>query len=269
MRTRSEWDPNRYVDVSNQQMQWALETLQNAALRGNEDILDVGCGDGKITASIAEITTGRVLGIDRSRTMIAYAKQTHECSDKPNLQFDIGEAETYRPQMNVHIIVSFTALHWVSDHQTLLGHFNDILADAGKLVLQFPGQGNAEPLIEVAFEIMNDSQWKPYFTDFRFPWSFFAVDQYTEWLKQAGFRPHDVKLLGKAMAHQGTQGLAAWMKATWLPFTERVPSSEHEAFLSAITDRYCRQFAPDKTGTVYTQMYRLQVIADKDRSDIP
>ncbi len=261
----SEWNPGSYVNVSSQQMQWALETLHSAAVGGNENILDVGCGDGKITALIAEMTTGQVLGIDRSRAMIEHARETHQAPDKPNLRFDVGDAETYRPQLDIHIIASFTALHWVYDHAALLRHFNRILAGAGKLALQFPGQGNAKSLIEVAFDIMKEAPWKSYFTDFRFPWTFFAVNEYTELLRHTGFRPRSVELLGKAMAHQGASGLAAWIKATWLPFMACVPVDEHESFLLAITNRYCRQFPPDKTGTVYTQMYRLQVIADKNR----
>jgi trans-aconitate 2-methyltransferase len=258
-----DWNPRDYVGVSSQQMQWALETLQNAAFAGSENVLDVGCGDGKITASISEETTGKVLGIDRSSSMIAYAKQQHEGPSRRNLRFEIGEAETYRPTLAIDLITSFTALHWVSDHQKLLRHFSGILKKHGKLALQFPGHGNAASLIETAFEIMGSDRWRPFFTNFRFPWSFFSVEQYNHLLKQAGFIPRDVKLIGKTMSHEGAIGLRAWMKSTWLPFTERVPSGEVDGFLSAITDLYCRRFPADESDTVHTQMYRLQVIAEK------
>jgi trans-aconitate 2-methyltransferase len=57
-------------------------------LQGNESILNVGCGDGKITADFAEsFPSSRVIGIDSSPEMIDYAQQTYPTSQYSNLSF--------------------------------------------------------------------------------------------------------------------------------------------------------------------------------------
>ncbi|MCG8478984.1 MAG: class I SAM-dependent methyltransferase, partial [Spirochaetales bacterium] len=134
------WNAEKYAGISQQQMQWALQTLGSASVAGDEDILDVGCGDGKITAAIAKITTGSVIGIDRSREMIVYATRHHRTSERDNLSFRVGHAESFFPEKLVDVITSFTALHWVSDHNHLLRHFTSILSERGTLALQFPGR---------------------------------------------------------------------------------------------------------------------------------
>ena len=61
------WDGDDYHKNSNSQQKEALKLLDEHPIRGDESILDVGCGDGKITAEIANrVPEGRVLGIDKS-----------------------------------------------------------------------------------------------------------------------------------------------------------------------------------------------------------
>jgi trans-aconitate methyltransferase len=47
------WDPAQYARCSDAQMRWAEKLLSRLALTGNEVVLDLGCGDGKITAALA------------------------------------------------------------------------------------------------------------------------------------------------------------------------------------------------------------------------
>jgi len=67
-----------YARNSDAQLQWAQELRQNLNLQGNESVLDVGCGDGKITADFATtLPRSRVTGVDSSPEMIAYATRTY------------------------------------------------------------------------------------------------------------------------------------------------------------------------------------------------
>jgi len=59
------WNPEDYAKSSDTQLKWAQELRQNLNLQGNESVLDVGCGDGKITADFATtLPKGRVTGVD-------------------------------------------------------------------------------------------------------------------------------------------------------------------------------------------------------------
>ncbi|AKB75292.1 Trans-aconitate 2-methyltransferase [Methanosarcina lacustris Z-7289] len=71
------WNPELYASSSSAQKSWGLELLTKLPLTGSERILDVGCGDGKLSAEIAKkLPESFVLGIDLSEAMVCFAK-TH------------------------------------------------------------------------------------------------------------------------------------------------------------------------------------------------
>lgn len=79
------WNPEDYAKNSDAQLKWAKELKQSLNLQGDESVLDVGCGDGKITANFATtLPRGRVVGIDSSPDMIAYATRTYAAHVYPN-----------------------------------------------------------------------------------------------------------------------------------------------------------------------------------------
>ena len=72
---------------------WARELIARIQLRGDEHILDVGCGDGKVTAEIARaVPRGSATGIDASPQMIAFAKKTFPRGKFSNLEFQVMDA---------------------------------------------------------------------------------------------------------------------------------------------------------------------------------
>ncbi len=73
-----QWDPKDYAQNSGAQQGWAEDLMERLRLAGNERILDIGCGDGKVSASLAErVPEGTVVGIDSSAEMIRYANVTY------------------------------------------------------------------------------------------------------------------------------------------------------------------------------------------------
>jgi len=72
------WSGQQYRENSDPQKRFALKGLERLALLGNEIVLDVGCGDGRITAEIARrVPAGRAVGIDASPSMIAACVENH------------------------------------------------------------------------------------------------------------------------------------------------------------------------------------------------
>ena len=65
------WDASDYERNSAQQQVWAAELLAKLDLSSGETVLDVGCGDGKVTAELA--APGRVVGVDTSAEMVELA----------------------------------------------------------------------------------------------------------------------------------------------------------------------------------------------------
>ncbi|NEO17016.1 MULTISPECIES: class I SAM-dependent methyltransferase, partial [unclassified Moorena] len=77
MTNQNQWNADDYANNSSAQLNWAKELIKKLSLMGNETLLDIGCGDGKITAKFASIiNNGSVLGIDSSQTMVELARKT-------------------------------------------------------------------------------------------------------------------------------------------------------------------------------------------------
>jgi len=77
-----------YSSNSSAQKNWGFELLAKLNFKGNERVLDVGCGDGKLSAEVAQILPkGSVLGIDLSEDMISFARNNYTQDKFPNLTF--------------------------------------------------------------------------------------------------------------------------------------------------------------------------------------
>src|SRR5215471_1288731 len=73
------WNAADYAANSAVQLVWARELIERLHLRGDERILDVGCGDGKVSMELARaVPRGAVVGIDASPQMIEFARQASE-----------------------------------------------------------------------------------------------------------------------------------------------------------------------------------------------
>src|ERR1035438_5933679 len=93
------WNAADYAANSAAQHGWARELIARLALRGDEQVLDVGCGDGKVTAEIARVLkSGGITGIDSSRQMIEFARKTFPQAKHPNLNFQVMDARCIRSE---------------------------------------------------------------------------------------------------------------------------------------------------------------------------
>jgi trans-aconitate methyltransferase len=125
------------------------------------------------------------------------------------------------------------------------------------------GKGNAQDVLAVIEEYISEEDCKPYFKNFSFPYGFYGPEQYKTWLKDTGFIPERVELIPKDMTLAGKDGLADWIRTTWLPFTERVPAALRDTFISEIVDRYVAAYPLDSKGNAHVKMTRLEVQATK------
>lgn len=262
--TSYSWDAGDYAKQSANQQKWARELITKLNLHGNEYILDIGCGDGKVTAEIAlQLSNGSVTGIDNSSSMIDLARTNFPRSQYPNLSFEIGDARTFLFNSQFDLIFSNAVLHWVIDHRPVLKNIYHCLKPGGRILLQMGGKGNAANILTVLDEMRLENKWKSYFMDFDFPYGFYGDQEYRTWLVETGFIIKRVELIPKIMTHPNKEGLEGWIRTTWLPYTQRVPNSDRDAFINEIATRYIQKQPTDSGGIIKINMMRLEVEAAK------
>ena len=258
------WDPEAYGKSSSEQKKWAEEVISKIRIGGNERVLDIGCGDGKITTHIASLVPeGSVVGIDNSTEMITFAQGKFPQSSWPNLSFQYGDASDLKYVDEFDLVVSFACLHWVTDHKPVLEGIKRSLKSGGKLFIQFGGRGNASEVLKVIDNLISRKKWASYFKDFAFQYAFFGPEEYKRWLDQVGLRAARVELIPKDMVQPGLEGLASWIGSTWLPYIERIPDELRHDFIREIAEGYISDHPLDSNGQVHVRMMRLEVEAEK------
>lgn len=256
------WNPTDYSRHSSQQQKWAQELIAKLALKGNETVLDIGCGDGKVTAELAEhLPRGSVLGIDSSKAMVDFAKESFGNRNRRKLRFREKDARFLDYSQEFDLIFSNATLHWIWDHKPVLEGVFRALKPGGRMVIQMGGKGCAADVREVLDEMMAEPRWRQYFVGFTFQHGFHAPEEYRKWLKSAGLEPIRVELFPKDMTHAGANGLAGWLRTTWMPYIHAVTETLRGDFLDELVERFIAKHPLDADGNAHVAMVRLEVEA--------
>jgi len=256
------WDAEDYSNNSTAQRDWARELILKLNLKGTESVIDIGCGEGKITAEIAsQLPGGKILGIDRSNNMIDLAKKNYPQLKYPNLSFKMIDARNLQFKEEFDIVFSNAALHWIKDHSSVISEIKNSLKSQGRLLLQMGGKGNAESLISILGNMMAKKEWNKYFHGFEFPYGFYESETYILWLKEAGLNPIRVELIQKKMSYKNKEDLAGWIRTTWHPYTNCVPIHKRTEFINKLIKEYLEKYPLDNKGCVHVDMVRLEVDA--------
>ncbi len=282
----AKWNAADYAANSAVQQTWARELIAKLKLRGDENILDVGCGDGKVTAELARaVPRGAVTGIDASAEMIAFAQKAFPPSAISNLKFQICDARKISSQKfgkKSDVVFSNAALHWVDDHEKILRGAAAVLKSGGRLVISCGGKGNAQDVFVALRPEMRLKRWREFFRQMPTPYFFYTPSDYEKWLPKSGFKIQKLKLTPKDATYNGAEGFATWLRTTWIPYVQRVPEKVGQAsslsmsgqmpdpqknlreeFIAAVTERYLAKHPPDADGKIHVKMVRLEIDAVK------
>jgi trans-aconitate methyltransferase len=260
------WDPKLYSSNSSAQKSWGFELLAKLNFKGNERFLDVGCGDGKLSAEVAKILPeGTVLGIDLSEAMIAFARNHYPQEKFPNLAFMQANASELTFDSEFDIVFSNAVLHWIRAPEAALKGFWKSLKPGGVFLAQFGGRGNAAEIFKIIDSMLEEEKWSSYFRDFAFPYGFYGPEEYSKWLVDAGFSIKRLELISKDMALEGEKGLFASIESTWHPYIQQVPQELKGDFINELVALFVKNYPSDDKGYVHVQMKRLEIEAYREK----
>ncbi len=224
-----DWDARTYHRVSAPHQDWAEVLFDRLALRGDETVLDAGCGSGRVTAKLVErLPAGRVIAVDGAPSMVAEAREL--LGDRATvLQSDLTALELDDP---VDAIFSSAVFHWVADHDALFRRLFAALRPGGRLVAQCGGAGNIAAFRAQADVVAARDPYAPYLRGWRGPWNYASAEETAQRLTHAGFvdvdtwlQPWDVPL----------DDPEPFLRAVCLhPLTERLPEELRAAYVGDV-----------------------------------
>lgn len=264
----TEWNAVGYAEISGLQEAMAEEQLSLLTLSGQERILDVGCGNGKITAKIAarlsaQAAGGTVLGTDSSQEMIAFAASHFASSAYPNLRFEVADARSLPYRDEFDLVVSFNALHWVVEQEQALRAIAQALKPAGRAILRFVSEGERQCIEDVIEETRKSARWSSYFQNFQQPYRHFTPTQYRVLAEQSGLDTTSLRVKDEAWDFKSREAFTAFCRVTLVEWTRFLPEGERLAFVADVLDRYQRVAATTPAEANTFKFYQIELVLER------
>jgi trans-aconitate 2-methyltransferase len=226
-----EWDAQTYDKVSDPQFSWGLEVLERLDLKGDERVMDAGCGSGRVTAKLLEkLPDGRVLCVDASESMIEKARET--LGDRVDYMVaDLSQLEIPEP---VDVVFSTATFHWVPDHDVLFSRLHDALRPGGRLVAQCGGEGNVAKHAQAIVSVATRPEFADHFQDMSIMWNFASPGETEERLRNARFEDVSCWLEDKPVQPEHPYEFTTTV--TMGPHLSRLPEEKRRAFAEAVLE---------------------------------
>ena len=187
-RDAREWNAESYHRVSGPQTAWGRRVLSRLTVRGDERVIDAGCGTGRLTGDLMQmLPEGRLIAIDRSWNMLLTAR----ANLRPVFGTRISYVRVELPTMPfiawADLIFSTATFHWVRDHAMLFREMLQSLRPGGRLFAQCGGGPNLAEAHRLAETVMRQEPFAEYFHDWPVIWEFSTAELAAERLYAAGF----------------------------------------------------------------------------------
>ena len=237
--TPDPWHGADYAHHSDLQAAMADEVLAQLVLRGDEQVLDLGCGDGKISARIAaRLAGGAVLGVDASADMVAYAQRQFGADQWPNLRFEVADARRLGFEARFDLVVSFNALHWVPQAADALRGIRRALKPEGLARLRLVTPGALTSLEEVAEAVRREPHWAGAFVGFSDPYLHLGAEEYVALAESLGLRRVSLRSESKRWDFHTEEAFFGFCNAGFGAWIQRLPEERRRAFVEETMGRY-------------------------------
>ncbi|MBT1451778.1 methyltransferase domain-containing protein [Glaciecola sp. XM2] len=244
--SKTQWEPKQYNHVADFVARLGEPLLELLAPKTSDHVLDVGCGDGKLTEKLVPLCA-HVVGIDASAQMVGAARQI-------NIDAHVKDAEQLDFNEQFDRIISNAALHWMLCPESVIDSIHRALKPRGVFVAEFGGMGNAQSIVDALTSSLRKRN-----IPFDNPWYFPSDAEYKALLEKHGFEVNYIELFDRLTPLP--QHLHDWV----LTFGQSFLECASEAQKQAILEEVAAQVAPGLliNGQWHVDYVRLRLKAVK------
>jgi len=241
--TKRGWDGKTYDRIGTPQLEWGKVVLDRLDLRGDETIVDAGCGSGRVTELLLErLPDGQVIALDGSASMIEAARE--RLGGYANIEFAVMDLlDLDLAGRLVDGIISTATFHWITDHARLFEQLHAIVRPGGQLVAQCGGKGNIASVLRASYTVMAEPAWSQWFEGYVDPHRFADAPETEDLLRSAGFAEATCWLQD---APVNPPEPPVFLSSVILGGAmERLPAERQDAFIAAVLGRLPEPFEAD------------------------
>ena len=220
------------------QARWGAAVLDRLPLRGDERVLDAGCGSGRVTAQLlARLRGGSVVALDASVAMVDEARR--RLGADPRVTFVVADLlEPLPVAPPVDAILSTATFHWITDHDRLFRNLAAVLRPGGWLVAQCGGGDNVASVLAAAAAVAPDFGLDPAFRGSR---NFATPEETAERLAAAGFTEIQTWLHPEPTPFEPGEPLETFLATVVLrEHLALLPEADRARFVHAVAERMPR-----------------------------
>jgi trans-aconitate methyltransferase len=243
------WDPQAYGQNGAFVHGLAGGVVEWLDAQPGERLLDLGCGDGQLTARLAA-TGAHVQGVDASPQMVAAARARGISADEAS-----AEALPYEDGA-FDAVFSNAALHWVRDHDAMMTQVHRVLKPGGRFVAEMGGHGNVAAILIALIATLERHGLGNLESDVNY---YPTPAAYTRRLEKHGFRVERIELIPRPTP-LAASGLEGWLKTFRAGVLEHVPEPLRDRVIAETCELAARGLR-DEEGNWVADYVRLRFIA--------
>lgn len=232
--------------------EYGKDVLSLLTPKPGERILDVGCGTGHLTKSIADAGAA-VVGIDSSAEMIAKAKESY-----PDIAFQVADARDFAFPEPFDAVFSNAALHWVLEPERAVVSMANALRPGGRFVIEMGGKGNVGRILTALETAMRALAGVEVSARNYFP----SIGEYTPLLEKHGLDIEQAWLFDRPTPlDDGENGVRNWLTMFRGSVFDGLSDDLKEAVLSSVETTLHPELFADGNWTA--DYRRLRITARK------
>ncbi len=243
------WDPERYARNARFVAELGAPVVDLLAPRAGERILDLGCGDGVLTAKLAALGC-QVIGVDASAPQIDAARKLGLDARVVN-----GEALDFDSEFDA--VFSNAALHWMRDPAQVIAGVKRALRPHGRFVGELGSHGCVASIRKALVEALNRRGVDGEAAN---PWYFPTVADYSQHLTSGGFVVNYIALIPRPTPLPGD--VTGWLETFAESFTSNLPPAERPSYIAEVRE-VLRPELCDAEGKWTADYIRLRFAANK------